>query len=94
MSETWTDFSIRCQALSELWLESREDEEFKDFIEFNDIGLPLAYAFMYGLAELTKGGIAMVDEAWDSLLQVLGLDDIGFESLDEVIEASKGKKNQ
>jgi hypothetical protein len=38
-----TDFSSVCDILGELYANYKEDNEFKDFIDFNDLGLPLAY---------------------------------------------------
>ena len=38
-----TDFSKRCEILSDLWMNYRTDEQLTDFIEYNDMGLPLAY---------------------------------------------------
>ena len=34
-------------------MEYRDDVEFKDFIEYNDLGLPLAYAIAEGIVEKT-----------------------------------------
>ena len=38
-----TDFHKVCEILGELYSLYKDDQEFKDFIEFNDLGLPLAY---------------------------------------------------
>ena len=46
MSEiTTTPFSSKCEILGELWLKYRADyPDLEDFIEYNDLGLPIAYA--------------------------------------------------
>ena len=37
------DLADKAGVLAELWINYRDDEDFTDFIEYNDIGLPLAY---------------------------------------------------
>ena len=36
-------FADRCGILGRFWIEYREDEELKTFLEYNDVGLPVAY---------------------------------------------------
>lgn len=38
-----TNFATQCAILSDLWMNYRGDSEFTDFLDYNDIGLPLAY---------------------------------------------------
>lgn len=38
-----SQFSNQCAILADLWMNYRDDEQFQDFIDYNDIGLPLAY---------------------------------------------------
>ena len=38
-----TQFSNQCAILADLWMNYRDDEQFQDFAEYNDIGLPLGY---------------------------------------------------
>lgn len=46
-----TNFSSQCAILADLWMNYRDDEQFEDFCQYNDIGLPLAY---FVSAELVK----------------------------------------
>lgn len=82
------DFSSKCLILGELWIDYRNDENFEDFIEYNDIGLPLAYAFSTGLAKVEPQGELYVNETWDLFVEALGIDDndVTFDSLDEMLE--------
>ncbi len=81
-----TNFTDRCAILADLWLNYREDEEFVDFIEYNDLGLPLAYAISEGVVEATDRAKAFINETFDLLLAGLDIDeDTGFEDLDEVL---------
>lgn len=85
MDNSKTDFSKVCEILSDLWMDYREDEEFRDFIEYNDIGLPLAYAFANDIAKPTDTGKGIVEETWSLLLTGFDLEDTGFDSLDDIL---------
>lgn len=80
-----TAFTTRCEILSELWLNYKEDPNFTDFLAYNDLGLPLAYSFAEGIVETTELGIRFVNETFDLLLAGLGLEDEGFENLDDIL---------
>ena len=80
-----TTFSNKCSILSELWLEFRDDENFTDFIEYNDLGLPLAYAIGNDIVVETDSARKFVEEAFDLLLGSMGLEDTGYETLDDIL---------
>jgi hypothetical protein len=83
-------FSRKCNILAELWLGYRQDEQFRDFIEYNDLGLPLAYAFSNELATPTVIAERYIEESYDLLLEALGLPDSAlFESLEEMLDTSE-----
>lgn len=81
-----TAFMNRARILAELWMDYRDDEEFADFIEYNDLGLPLAYAIAEGIVERTDLASGFINEAFDILLSALGVDDTGFETLNELLD--------
>ena len=72
--------------LADLWLNYRDDEEFQDFVEYNDLGLPLSYAIANGIVETNATVEKFIDESWDLLLAGLGMEDTGFESLDQLLD--------
>ncbi len=80
-----TTFSNKCYILGELWMSYRDDEQFSDFIEYNDIGLPLAYMIDSKIVEPTEIAQAFVTETFDLFLKSLEIEDTGFEDLDEVL---------
>jgi len=84
-----TDFEMRCEILGDLWLNYREDEGFESFIEYNDIGLPLAYLLSAKVVKTVDDmARAFVDETFDLLLASLELEeDIGFTSLEELLSS-------
>jgi len=80
-----TSFEARCEILSDLWLNYKADDEFKDFIVYNDLGLPLAYAISEGIVENTPPAENFINETFELLLAGLGIEDEGFENLDEML---------
>jgi hypothetical protein len=86
MPNNSTDFSDKCAILGDLWLNYRDDENFSDFVEYNDLGLPLAYLIVSGIVTPTDRAVTFVDETWDLLIQGLEIEDTGFASLDELLD--------
>lgn len=82
-----TPTNTKAEILADLWLNYRQDAEFADFIEYNDIGLPLAYVISNGIVEMTPIAEGFVNETFELLLAGLGLDedDVGFDSLDDLL---------
>jgi len=86
-----TPFDERCSILATLWNEHRDNKGLQDFIEYNDLGLPLAYFASEGLAEVSEDGQKYILETWELFLASLGLEDKGFETLEQVFDASPHK---
>jgi len=82
---TTTTFENKCIILADLWLNYRNDDNFEDFIEYNDMGLPLAYALSEGIVKGTELSDKFIDETFDLLLSAIGIEDTGFENLDDVL---------
>lgn len=80
-----TPFDTQCEILSELWTKYKFETEFSDFIEYNDLGLPLAFALKEDLVKPTVRSKGLVNETFGLLLGILQLEDTGFESLDEML---------
>lgn len=80
-----TSFSNRTTILAELWADYRTDDEFKDFVEYNDMGLPLAYFIAEDIVKPNTIAEKFVNETFDLLLAGLGIEDTGFESLTDLL---------
>jgi hypothetical protein len=81
-----TTFEAMTQILADLWMDYRGDEEFKDFIEYNDLGLPLAYVISSGIVESSPLSKSYIEETFDLLLASLEIqEDTGFDSLDDLL---------
>ena len=80
-----TTLEARCDILGELWVGYKGDPEFEDFISYNDLGLPLAYAISTEIVKSTPKAEMFINETFDLLLSGLGKEDDGFDSLDDLI---------
>ena len=89
-----TDFSSICDILGDLYSNYKEDKNFGDFIEFNDLGLPLAYLTSENLCEPSDDGIRYVTETWDLFLAGLKVKDEGFEDLDQLLGFAEEKSQE
>ncbi len=83
MEETTED--NKAFILADLWMNFRDDEQFVDFVEYNDLGLPLAYAISNGIVKTTERSTDFIAETFALLLAGLGVEDTGFESLDDIL---------
>lgn len=80
-----TPFEDICSILSELWINHKEEKQFQDFISYNDLGLPLAFAVESELVTPTELAKKYIEETWIILLQSLEInEDIGFTCLEDL----------
>jgi hypothetical protein len=84
-----TNEKAKVSILSELWMNYRDEEGLADFVEYNDLGLPLSYAIATDIVELTPRAAVYLEETFMLLLDSLEIEDTGFETLNEMFEASK-----
>ena len=88
-----TTFESMCEILSEFWAEYRDEEDLKDFVAYNDLGLPLAYFINESIVISTPASEAYINESFNFLVAALGIDDKAtYESLDEMFDAADFKK--
>jgi hypothetical protein len=82
---TTTPFEVKCEIVAELWMDHRNEKAFEDFVQYNDIGLPLAFMIAEDLVTPSERARAMVEETFTILLATLEVEDTGFESLDDLL---------
>jgi hypothetical protein len=83
------EFENKCEILADLWLNFRDDSEIEDFVDYNDLGLPLAYLIHAELVEVLEDGMPYVEETYNLLAKSLGVDpDENFYTLQEMLNAS------
>lgn len=87
-----TPYSKQCEILADLWLDYRDDEQFQDFFDYSDLGVSLAFSISENIVKSTDKAERFVRESFTILLAGLGLEDTGFDSLDEVLEEAESKE--
>lgn len=83
------NFENKSTILAELWMNYREDDQIKDFIEYNDLGLPLAYLITNEIVIPTNQADIYINESYDLLVAALDVEDLEYESLDEMMDAGE-----
>lgn len=81
--------------LSQFWMEFRDDEALKDFVEFNDMGLPLAFFVASGIVQESPMAETYISETFDLFLVALEIEEQeidGMETLNEVLDYARSKK--
>ena len=71
---TTTTYEDKCSILSDLWLNYRNDTQFVDFVEYNDIGLPLAFMISEDIVLSSTTAEIYVNEAWELLCAAMNVD--------------------
>jgi hypothetical protein len=81
-----TTFSNKVAILADLWLGYGQDESFEDFFQYNDLGLPLAYALDNDIVVANDKTNSFIEETFALLLAGLEQEDTGFESLNALLD--------
>ena len=86
MENKQTPFEVRCMILADLWMNYRKDDEFQDFLEYNDVGLPAAWLIAEELCTPGDKLKGMINETFVLLMKALDIEeDTGFDSLDDML---------
>jgi hypothetical protein len=81
-----TTFESKALILGQLWLNYKDDEELADFFVYNDLGLPLAFAYAEGIINSTPTLEKYINESFDLLILGLDLEDTGFEDITDLLD--------
>ena len=88
-----TTFDNKALILGQLWINYKDEDEFSDFFDYNDLGLPLAFAFAEGIINHTPSLEQYVNETWDLLIEGMELEDIGFEDIQEMFDKQNEQRD-
>jgi len=78
------DFADKTGVIGQLWIEFRNDEDFEVFMDYNDLGCPMAYMVAEGLIkDLTPLGEEMINETFKMFLDLIIVTE---EEVDSAIE--------
>lgn len=90
-------YQTKCNILADLWENYRDEETFDDFIEYNDLGLPMAYMLREGLVnEVTETGQLYINETFNLFIAALTIKEEEIEdgtSLDSLLDMAEKKQN-
>lgn len=67
------NFQTKCIILGQFWFEFRDDDKLKDFIEYNDIGLPLAWFISVDVVKPQPIAEDYIDETFSLFLSSFDL---------------------
>jgi hypothetical protein len=88
-----TDFDSKCEILGDFYSNYRDEKDFEDFMEFNDLGLPLAYFVSQNLCDVADDGVRYINETFDLFIASLEIEDTGFTNLEDVFtEAERSRE--
>lgn len=88
---TKTAFSTKCEILGTLWTfyKDTDNQTWKEFFAWADLGLPLSYQVWQGLATAKTEGKKVVEETWKVFCEMIEIDPEGnYESLSDAFDAS------
>jgi hypothetical protein len=77
--------SNKISILAELWMNYRDDYELDEFMEYNDLGLPLAYLLANEIVLSTPEAEMYINETYDLLVTYFTVEDREWQSLDEMM---------
>ena len=81
-----TPIETQANILAQLWLDYRDEDYFKDFFEYADLGLPLSYLLANNIVTRNGQTDKFVEDTWQLFLGLCGHDeDTGFEDLEEML---------
>jgi hypothetical protein len=86
-----TSYGERCEILSDLWMNYRESNLFREFANHHDAGLPLAHFISEKVVESTDAAAKLVNQTWQAFIDLLGIieqeDFPSGHDLDEILES-------
>jgi hypothetical protein len=66
------DYITKAHEVAEFFQTHEDNEEYADFFDHNDVGVPLSVSIALGQATLTEEGNQVVEYTWLKLIELLG----------------------
>jgi hypothetical protein len=91
------NFIDRCGILGQFWFEYRDDEDVKPFIDYNDVGLPLAWFISTGVVTALPVAEDYVNETFAMFLDAMEVteDEVAdVDNLDDLLAIAEQKKSE
>jgi hypothetical protein len=85
----------KCQFIEEFAKRSIEAEVYKDFIIYNDLGIPLAVCVVAELVELKNDSQTIIDETFSLMCELLELDpNVEYADFDDFMAGSNYEEGE
>ena len=81
-----TTYKNKCDILGQLWQDYRDETDFEDFVQYNDLGLPLAYLISQEIVKSSPQAEIYINETFELFILALEADpDEEYESLEDLL---------
>lgn len=81
-----TDYANKIDILNDVWVNHSDNGYLSEFIELNDLGLPLSYLIANGIVESTPLAAQLINGSFSDLLELFDVEDVGFKSLEQIVK--------
>ena len=91
------NFADRCGILGQFWYDFRDNETVKPFIDYNDVGMPLAWFIATGVVTPLPMAEEYINETFAMFLDAMEIteDDVAdVDNLDAVLAIVEQKKKE
>ena len=91
------NFADRCGILGQFWYDFRDNETVKPFIDYNDVGMPLAWFIATGVVTPLPMAEEYINETFAMFLDAIEItedDVVDVDNLDAVLAIVEQKKKE
>lgn len=82
------EMNRKIAVLADLYLNYRDEIQFKEFVDYNDIGLPIAHLVNTGLCTMTKEAEIYVGETYDLLIVAMDIEpDLDYHTIEDMLDS-------
>ena len=80
------DNRTKAEILVQFTQDSFNDENYDEFFDYNDLGIPLSIAIIQDMVILTDSGEALLEETWIELCNLFNADpNSEYETIDDLM---------
>jgi hypothetical protein len=89
------NFADRCGILGQFWYDFRDDQTVKPFMEYNDVGMPLAWFIATGVVTPLPMAEEYINETFAMFLDAMEVEEadvVDVDNLDDLLAIVEQKK--
>jgi len=91
------NFADRCGILGQFWYDFKDDPTVKPFMEYNDVGLPLAWFIATGVVTPLPMAEEYINETFAMFLSAMEVEEedvVDVDNLDDLLAIVEQKKSE